>query len=286
MKLADIHILHSSDVYRVIDFKCHCEVCSVTGPEYNDSFTLSFIRRGFFEYRSFKREDEVHAGRILLSKPGYEHTTRHIDNQPDTVTIFDFTRSFYEETIVEQYGSRLPWILQNKDLHSLMVNSTPELEYLHRRIFEKISAGSCHALEIDEMVFRLLEKLMELLGMAQTPANVPDRLKQLHLNTAEKARDYLLTRFREPVSLQQLAAHCLVSPFHFSRIFKAITGESPHQYLNAVRLTHAKLMLEETYASVSAIAYDCGFNSPEHFVTAFRKMYGIRPSAVSSRQPH
>ena len=48
MKMADIHILHQSDFYRVEDFKCHCEVCSVTAPEYNKSFSISFIRKGFF----------------------------------------------------------------------------------------------------------------------------------------------------------------------------------------------------------------------------------------------
>src|SRR6185436_15704922 len=126
MSTADIHILHKGDFYRVVDFKCHCRVCSVTAPEYNNSFTISFIRKGFFEYQTYRRNDEVHAGRFLISKPGYEHTTRHIDNQPDIVTIFDFKRSFYEEQILDQYGKKIPWILKNHDIHSLMVNTSPE----------------------------------------------------------------------------------------------------------------------------------------------------------------
>src|SRR6186713_1615349 len=235
MKMADIHILHQSDFYLVEDFKCHCNVCSLTDPEYNKSFSLSFIRKGFFEYQTFKRKDEVHVGRVLISKPGFEHITRHIDNQPDIVIIFEFRRNFFEENILDVYGNRLPWILKNNDIHSVMLNATPELEYLHHRIFQTISSGKYNSLEIDETVIALLEKLMLVLGCANTPGNIPDKLKQQHLVTIESARNYILSHFRENISLQQLASHCFVSPFHFSRIFKTITGESPHQYLSSVR---------------------------------------------------
>lgn len=279
MKLADIHILHQSGFYRVVDYKCHCTICSVTDPEYNTSFCLSFIRKGFFEYRSFRRNDEVHAGRMLISKPGYEHTTRHIDNQPDIVTIFDFSRTFYEETILEQYGDKLPWILKNNDIHSIMVSAGPEMEYLHHVILERIRSRDHSSLEIDELIMSLLEKTLLLLGSAKSPEVVTDRLKQQHLGTVEAAREFILTRFQENISLEQLARHCLVSPFHFSRIFRTITGESPHQYLLSVRMAHAKVLLKATARPVAAIAYECGFSSPEHFVTSFKKHLKVNPSA-------
>lgn len=280
MKKADIHVLHRSEFYRIEDFRCHCVECSVTEPEYNDSFTISFIRKGFFEYRTFRRNDEVHAGRVLISKPGYEHTTRHIDNQPDIVTIFEFKKDFFDETILEAYANKLPWIFRNNDIHSVMVNATPELEYHHHRVFQTITSGKYNSLEIDEMVLELLDKMMQVLDSAATPVNIPDKLKQQHLITIESARDYILSHFREAISLQRLAAHCFVSPFHFSRLFRMIAGESPHQYLSAVRLTHAKVLLEETNILVSDIAYECGYNSLEHFVTAFKKYHKVNPSAL------
>jgi AraC-like DNA-binding protein len=284
MKMADINILHQSDFYRIEDFRCHCEVCSVTAPEYNKSFSVSFIRKGFFEYQTFKRNDEVHVGRLLISKPGYEHKTRHIDNQPDLITIFEFRRSFFEETILDVYGDKLPWLLKNNDLHSLMVNTTPELEYHHQKIFQKINSKKYNSLEIDELVIALLEKVMTLLGSAETPENISDKLKQYHLGTVEKARDYILSHFKENISLQRLAEYCLVSPFHFSRIFKSMIKASPHQYLTSVRLTHAKILLTETNSPVSDIAYECGFNSPEHFVTAFKQYYKLKPSELREQK--
>ncbi|HET9055972.1 MAG TPA: AraC family transcriptional regulator [Chitinophagaceae bacterium] len=280
MRLADIHILHQSDFYRVVDFQCHCNFCSISNLEYNNSFSISFIRKGFFEYQTFKRKDEIHVGRVLISKPGFEHTTRHIDNQPDIVTIFDFKQTFFKENILEVYGSKLPWVLLNNDIHAIMVKTSPEMEYLHHHIFQKISSGNYNSLEIDERVITIVEKVMTVLGSMEVPELIPDKLKQNHLNTIEAARDFILNNFKENISLQQLANHCYVSPFHFSRIFKAILNISPHQYLSSVRLAHAKVLLTETLAPVADIAYDCGFNSPEHFVTAFKQYYKINPSAL------
>jgi AraC-like DNA-binding protein len=76
----------------------------------------------------------------------------------------------------------------------------------------------------------------------------------------------------------------MVSPFHFSRIFKTITKTSPHQYLTSVRLTHAKVLLTETNSPVSDICYECGFNGLEHFVTAFKQHYKVKPSTLREQR--
>jgi transcriptional regulator GlxA family with amidase domain len=94
----------------------------------------------------------------------------------------------------------------------------------------------------------------------------------------ENARAYIFENFAQNISLQQLAKHCLVSPFHFSRIFKTIMNISPHQYLAEVRLNHAKVLLTTTELSIADITYACGFNSPEHFATAYRQRYRINPT--------
>ena len=135
MLTADIHILHRSDFYQVNDFKCHCDRCSVSQPEYNKSMFISFVRNGFFEYQTFRRNDELHVGRLLVSKPGYEHTTRHIDNQPDLTTSFEFTSDFFRN-IKEQYEPGAGWFLRNNDIHSLMLHGNAQLDYLHHRMLQ------------------------------------------------------------------------------------------------------------------------------------------------------
>jgi len=275
--LADVHILHQSDFYRITDFKCYCDLCSVSAVEYNESLCLSFIRQGFFGYRTFRRNDEVHAGRILVSKPGYEHVATHIDGQPDITTVFEFTADFFEQ-IQEQY-QQAAGFLKNNDIHSLLLQSNPELDYLHNRIWKKIEKGNTPILQIDEMVIEILDRVMNILTNTSGVSVIADSLKQYHLTTVENARSYILENFSNNISLQQLAKHCLISPFHFSRIFKTIMSIAPHQYLSGVRLNHAKVLLTTSDVSVTDVAFASGFNSLEHFVTAYRQRFKVSPTA-------
>jgi AraC family transcriptional regulator len=274
--LADVHILHQSDFYKITDFKCHCNVCSVSDPEYNESLCLSFIRKGFFGYQTFRKKDEVHAGRILISKPGYEHIATHIDGQPDITTVFEFTVDFFKK-IQEQYKPAA-WFLKNNDIHSLLLQSNPEMDYLHNRILKKLAKENASNLQIDEMAIELLEKAIDILTNSKEVPVIPDSLKQFHLVTVENAKAYIFENFSQNISLQRLAKHCLVSPFHFSRIFKAIMNISPHQYLTEMRLNHARVLLTTSEQSVTDIAFACGFNSVEHFATAYRYRYHTSPS--------
>lgn len=280
--MADVHIMHESDFYRVVDYKCHCDVCSVSNAEYNDSFCVSFIRKGFFEYRTFKKNHDAHVGRVLLSKPGYEHVTKHIDDQPDITTVFEFKSLFFNEAC-SQYKKIAGWFLCNNDIHSVLISATPELEYLHNTILQKINKQAICNLETDELVMELLGRVLGILGNEEEPADIPGSIIRHHLVTGETAKGYILDHFSENISLQQVAQHCHVSPFHFSRIFKTIFRLSPHQYLTEVRLNHARMLLKTTNKPVTDIAFNCGFNSIEHFATSFRQRYKKSPSGFRMR---
>jgi transcriptional regulator GlxA family with amidase domain len=160
----------------------------------------------------------------------------------------------------------------------LLLQSNPELDYLHNRIWKKVGKGNAANLQIDEMVIELLEKTIDILTSSKEIPVVADSLKQYHLGTVENARVYIFENFSQDISLQQLAKHCLVSPFHFSRIFKTIMNISPYQYLSEVRLNHAKILLTTSEQSITDIAFACGFNSVEHFATAYRYRYHTSPS--------
>ena len=276
MLSADVHILHKSDFYRIEDFKCNCDVCSVTEIEYNRSLCLSFIRKGFFEYRVFNGNQEAHVGRILISKPEFEHTTRHIDSQPDVTTVFEFRKEFFE-TLKDHY-TNCAWFLKNNDIHSILLNCSTEADYLHYRIFRHAQNKTASGLQIDEMVMDLLDKVMNTLGYRNDVLPVPGNLKKYHLPTIETAQQYIHQHFSENISLQQLAQHCHTSAFHFSRIFKAVINMSPHQYLLGIRLQHAKILLTTSAKPVGDIAFECGFNSLEHFATAYKQQFKISPT--------
>lgn len=55
--------------------------------------------------------------------------------------------------------------------------------------------------------------------------------------------DYLYAHLDKDISFEQLAAEANYSPYHFARLFKQTTGESPHQYLTRLRIEKAQRLL-------------------------------------------
>lgn len=274
---ASTEILHRSDFYRITNYKCYCDICSLSEPEYNKSFCVSFIRKGFFEYQVFRHQFEAHVGRLLISKPGYEHRARHIDNQPDITTVFEFRPPFFE-LLKEQYRSSAGWFLDNNDLHALLLNCSMETDWLHHHILGIVQSNGKIGLQLDELVISLLNQIFSTIYPVDDLPLLSDQFKKYHLRTVEEASEYIRNNFADDISLETLARHCHVSPFHFSRIFKSLLGISPHQFLLQTRLQEAKCLVVSSLKPVSDIAFECGFNSVEHFVTAYRQQFQMSPS--------
>ena len=91
--------------------------------------------------------------------------------------------------------------------------------------------------------------------------------------------DYIHDKLADDISLEGLAAVAAMSPFHFSRAFKAATGHSPLQYLIGCRIDKAKILLKTTKLTVAEIAYRTGYEDASRFSQHFKKRVGIPPGA-------
>ncbi len=85
------------------------------------------------------------------------------------------------------------------------------------------------------------------------------------------------TQLDQDLTLKSLAAASYLSPFHFARLFKKLTGTSPHNYLAGIRATRAQLLLAETDLSVTQVGARVGYLSGSHFTKAFRIATGATP---------
>ena len=77
--------------------------------------------------------------------------------------------------------------------------------------------------------------------------------------------------------IEKYAALCGVSNAYFYRCFRAWCGQSPVEYRNALRLSHAQAMLKNTDMQVREIAETVGFDDPFYFCRVFSKKFGISP---------
>lgn len=80
-------------------------------------------------------------------------------------------------------------------------------------------------------------------------------------------------------SVEELSLHVAMSPFHFNRIFKEITGESLHAYIKRVKLEHAaNLLLFNPDATITHILQEVGFSSNASFCQAFKERFLVTPT--------
>lgn len=112
----------------------------------------------------------------------------------------------------------------------------------------------------------------------------PRRTEELELSRAglvdrriRRSVELMYSQLDQDLTLKALAAASYLSPFHFARLFKKLTGSPPHNYLAGIRAARAQLLLAETELSVTEIGARVGYLSASHFTKAFRLATGTTP---------
>lgn len=94
--------------------------------------------------------------------------------------------------------------------------------------------------------------------------------------------DHLTANLGEDHTLEDMADVAMLSPFHFNRIFREITGVSPVRYLYALRIAEAKRLILTTRLKVIDICYAVGYNSLGSFNNRFVSLVGYSPRRIRS----
>jgi AraC family transcriptional regulator len=79
-------------------------------------------------------------------------------------------------------------------------------------------------------------------------------------------------------STEDIARLANLSAYHFIRVFKQQTGQTPYEYLMDIKLEKAKEMLKSKNYTIIEICFSCGFTNHSHFTTTFKKRVGVTPS--------
>lgn len=100
-------------------------------------------------------------------------------------------------------------------------------------------------------------------------------------NTDSRIHDaliYIEKNLEFAPALEEAAAHISLSPSHFSRLFKQVTGCSYTDYVTTIRLQHAQILLAKTELSISEIAAKVGFANGNYMCNVFKNKFNCSPS--------
>jgi AraC family transcriptional regulator len=139
------------------------------------------------------------------------------------------------------------------------------------------SAGRSLVVEslVEQMLVQVLRRhanIQRASGLELSRAGLVDR-------RVRRAVELMHAQLDRELPLEELAATAHLSPFHFARLFKKLTGAAPHAYLAALRAARARELLADPDLSITDVAARVGYASSSHFSKAFRRAHGLSPRA-------
>ena len=181
-------------------------------------------------------------------------------------------------------------------------NSSPNTDYCcfcfqngnftHSLSMEETIANSVSYLgsdvKIDGRTFTKEEATLKMHTLFPTLKrwNTHEVTHQEYFKAINRAVDFINEHMNEPINLYDLAGVAHISGFHFHRIFKAMLGESPGEYIQRLRLEKAMFKLQTTRQTMLEIAEQTGYQSPHALSKAFKKRFGISPSVYRAQSSH
>lgn len=136
-----------------------------------------------------------------------------------------------------------------------------------------------------------------LIGPSEKPEHLTEHFEELLIaivkrNIANTTIDnphiakgikYIHEHFAEAINLMQLCDYLGLNNCYFCVLFKNQTGMTFSQYLNRVRITQSKKLLETTTDSIIDISLAVGFNNHNHFSATFKKLTSVTPTEYRNK---
>jgi AraC-like DNA-binding protein len=245
----------------VSEFRCSAGPGDTPFVEQHRCHSVSFVRKGSFGCRSRGRSHELVAGSVMVGHPGDEYLCTHDHVSGDECLSF-----FLSPELVETIGDRTEvWQIG-------CAPPLPELMVLGE--LAQAAAEGRSDVGLDEVGQVFARRFVEVVsGQTRKPVAVSTRNRR----RAVEAALWIDAHSHHPIALEDAAAEAGISPFHFLRLFSAVLGVTPHQYLVRSRLRHAARLLADAGPSITDIAYDVGFGDLSNFVRTFHRAAGVSP---------
>lgn len=245
----------------VVDYRCTAKPGDEPFAEHHGGFSLAYVRKGSFGYRIRGRSYELVAGSVLVGHPGDEYTCTHDHAVGDECLSFHLA----PELLDAVGGQAELW-------RAGALPPLPELVVLGE--LAQAAAEGTRDIGLDEVGLALGARFVEVVtGRADRTgtARPGDRRR------AVEAASWIDANAHASIDLAGAAEQAGLSPFHFLRVFSAVLGVTPHQYLVRSRLRRAARLLADSERSITDVALDVGFGDLSNFVRTFRRAAGTSP---------
>jgi transcriptional regulator GlxA family with amidase domain len=224
--------------------------------------SIAIVLAGTFTYRSDHGRTLMTPGSLLVGGAGRCFTCGHEHAEGDRCLAFMFDDAMFERIAADAgarstrlRGHRVPFLRTTAPLIARAVTAVRQPAALQEVGIDlaRTVLAAHHEMRAPKVVTRDERRVTEIVRLIESTSD-------------------------QPHALFDLAQRAGLSPFHFLRVFRKVTGVSPHQFLLRLRLNAAALKLRSTNEPITDIAYATGFEDLSNFIRTFRAEFGAAPS--------
>jgi AraC family transcriptional regulator len=243
--------------------------------EARSDYTVLFPLNGRLRASVADEEFEIAGDDALLVNPGSSHTAT--SREEAEVLMLALSPAFVLDLAVRL---RLTSSGATAVFRSEMVERDERLSRLAHDLAAELKEDEAGQ---DVVITALAEQMLVHLLRQHVNVRRSDELELSRVGLVDRrirrAVEMMHAHMDRDLPLEELAGAAYLSPFHFARLFKKLTGTSPHAYLANLRVQRAQRLLAETDLSISELSARVGYSSPSHFSKAFRQSTGLTPRA-------
>jgi len=241
-------------------------------PEhYHDFHEIVIVEHGTGIHVFNGQPYTISGGTVCFVRDHDRHLYEHTDNLCLTNVLYRSPESFQflaglNQLLPQEQDGHYPshWRVNQSTLGQVR-QIVAQMEGMEEQV-------DAHGLANREILFMQLLVLLRKSSLEEDAANNDARLNQLLA--------WLEDHYAEEVCWESIAGRFTLSLRTLHRQLKQHTGLTPQRYLNRLRLIKARHLLRHSDASVTDIAYRCGFGDSNHFSTLFRREFDWSPRDI------
>lgn len=231
---------------------------------FHEYYVIGFIESGRRQLFCKNKEYVIQRGDLVLFNPCDNHTCQQIDGGTLDYRCMNINSEVMKKVVFEITGKDyVPYFKENAVFNSDIVPSLQELYLMimnEERDFKK-----------EEIFLFIIEQLITEYADAVTV----DTLKETN-SEVKTICDFLEENYMESITLNKLSELTGLNKYYLLRSFTKQKGITPYGYLESIRISKAKKLLEQGIAPID-VAIQTGFTDQSHFTNFFKKFIGLTP---------
>jgi AraC family transcriptional regulator len=274
----EIHRIFSSSQFAVRHTAAkHCEFQSHS----HSSYTVTAVLAGKMLTTIGASEFTLSEGQIGFINVGENHAAVADDFEFLSVSI----NPILVDELVTEIGltrTAAEIVFRTNSVNDETITATARL-----MVSEIAQEKMGHTQMLDSFVRQLVIHLLRLHLTVRKSAKIELSRAGFVDRRLRRAIEFMHDNYSRELALEEIATAAYLSEFHFARLFKQITGITPHVYLANLRIERARKLLAETQIPIIEIAAMVGYQSHSHFTKIFKSVTGLTPReyrSVGSRQ--